>query len=57
MDSHLDSLYQFSEKVEINESKNKDIRESWGNILAIVFVIVFGVSVVLVQRAEQTDSQ
>lgn len=57
MDSHLDSLYQFSEKVEIYESKNKDIRESRGSMLAIVFVIVFGVSVVLVQRAEQADGQ
>lgn len=51
LDKHIDSLYQFSQ-ITLEDSYDNKKENNYGSVMAIVFVIIFFSSVILVTKFE-----
>ncbi len=55
LDEHFDTLYQLADPNSLEYQLESAKERDWGSVLALVYVVIFFISITLVQRSEQTD--
>jgi len=55
LDENFDTLYQFVDPKAAEYKPEPPKERDWGSALALVYVVIFFISITLVQRSEQTD--